>query len=194
MICPEQWSKENIKITFVLKEANALDETIDWRECLSDSEKSSNWGTTYNNVARWAKAILEGGEHMDYVSPEERTKWLCRVSVVNLKKVAGGAVTKHKELVEYARKDAQLIWKQLCLYKPDVIIACGSWAEWLLWEEILLKMQKTDKCAKGALFGKIYKTQFPNKDTDTTVVCWCHPNARRNSRILFEQMSGIFRK
>ena len=95
MICPEQWDKEQIKITFVLKEANAVGETLDWRVCLSDYTISHNWGSTWNNIARWTKAILEGGEYIEYVSPEERSKWLSRVSIANLKKVAGRATTKH---------------------------------------------------------------------------------------------------
>lgn len=191
VICPEQWEKEHKKIVFVLKEANAEGETLDWRECLSDSEQSRNWGATWNNVARWAKAILECGEYMEYVSPEERSKWLCRVSVMNLKKIAGGATTKHKELVEYAQNDARFIWEQLCIYNPDIIIACGSWVDWLLWEEVLLTRQPTDEYVREELFGRYYRTRFPNKDTDTIVICWRHPNGRYNSRELYNKMAYL---
>ena len=191
VICPKQWENECKRIVFVLKEANAKDETLDWRECLSDYEKSRNWGSTWNNIARWTKAILEGGEYLEYISPAERSKWLCRVAIVNLKKVAGGANTKHKELEEYTKNDDHYIWEQLCIYSPDIIVACGSRVEWLLWEVILSSRQKTDECASGDLFGRCYKTHFPNKESDTTVICWRHPNSRYNSREMFNRIAAI---
>ena len=191
VICPEQWENENKKIVFVLKEANAKGETLDWRACLSDHEKSRNWGSTWNNIARWTKALLEGGDYIEYFTPAERSKWLCRVAVVNLKKVAGGSSTKHKELVRYTQSDVSFIWEQLCIYSPDIIIACGSWVDWLLWEEILSSKQKTDEYVSGELFGRCYKTRFPNRDSDTTVICWRHPNSRYNSKEMFDAISVI---
>ncbi|MFV0401630.1 MAG: hypothetical protein ACK5LX_13590 [Oscillospiraceae bacterium] len=191
VICPEQWVEESRKIVFVLKEANAIGETLDWRDLLSDCEQSRNWGTTYNNVAHWAKALLEGGEYNEDISPVERSKWLCRISVVNLKKVAGKGTTIPKELIEYAQNDAQYIWEQLCIYNPDVIVTCGDYLEWLLWEEILIPRQATDDYLKEKPLGHSFKTKFPGKDTFTTVICWRHPSRTHNNRELFEKMVEI---
>jgi hypothetical protein len=158
---------------------------------LSTVETCSSWGgITHNNNARWAKSLLEGGENLENINAEERCEWLSRISIVNLKKLAGDKAANYREIIEYAKNDHVYIWEQLCIYKPDIIVACGDPVNWLLWTEVLLKMQPTDKYRKWEL-GHTYNTQFPNKDTVTAVICWRHPN--RAPTELFYKLSEIAR-
>ena len=81
----EELDKQDYRILFVLKEANWENATADLCELLL-SEKSSGYWKTWNNIARWTKAILEGGNYPRYVSKADKTYWLKKVIAMNLKK------------------------------------------------------------------------------------------------------------
>ncbi|MGG4495652.1 hypothetical protein [Brevibacillus reuszeri] len=87
---PKVWAQQPIKITFVLKEANWPNEDVDLVEWIM-SEKSSTYWKTWNNIARWSQALLEGGEYPRKVSKSDKTRILANVSFINLKKVPGGS-------------------------------------------------------------------------------------------------------
>jgi len=171
---PEQWEKEPYKITFILKEANWEGEDADLRDWLMSEESSTYW-KTWNNIARWTKAILEGGEYPLYVSKSDKTYWLSKVSFINLKKVGGGSVAENQTIREYAIRDKVLILEQLNLYKPDFIVCCGRGngknAD-LLYEEIL--NQKSSWQESIDSFNYFY-TQFDGKKSQTPVVSFYHP-------------------
>ena len=61
------WNQQEIKITFVLKEANWKNRTVDLCEWIMSEPKSTYW-KTWNNIARWTKALLEKGEYPKYIS------------------------------------------------------------------------------------------------------------------------------
>jgi len=187
--CSEQFEKEKIKITFVLKEAVSPGESWDMRSWV---DKHGGRSQAWDNITRWTQAILKGGDYLRTVSREDRVCWLRRISFLNLKKVGGGNTTINSELVDYAKNDAHFIWEQLCIYNPDVIVACGSYVEWLLWEHILLPRQKTDEYVGGKLFGRSYKTQFSGKDSNTNVICFRHPSRTfGKDKELYDQMVEI---
>lgn len=130
------WDRQKWKITFVLKEANWLGGNEDLREFLL---AGGNW-KTWNNIARWTKALLEGGEYPQYVSKADRIDWLSRVSFMNLKKVPGGPHTVNRELRDFAEKNAGFLREQLSLYAPDIVICCGWWvAADIMYQNVLPK-------------------------------------------------------
>lgn len=91
-----EWNKQDYKILFVLKEANWEGGNTDLCEFLL-SEASPTYWKTWNNVARWTKAILEGGD----------------------------AVAENDTIYSFAEKDKVLLKRQIELYEPDIIICCG---------------------------------------------------------------------
>lgn len=122
----ETYLKQATKVLFVLKEA-------DWPDANEDvhlvdyllSEISPTYWKTWNNIARWAQALLEGGEYPEYVSKGDKTYWLKRIAFVNLKKVPGGSTANTEEISKYVQNDALYLRSQIELYTPDIIICCG---------------------------------------------------------------------
>lgn len=120
----EEWNKQSCKILFVLKEANWENGNEDLCRYLL-SEKSSTYWKTWNNVARWTKAILEGGEYPPNVSKADKTYWLRKVAAMNLKKVGGDAVAENDTIYSFAQRDKVYLKRQIEIYEPDIIICCG---------------------------------------------------------------------
>lgn len=119
-----EWNKQTCKILFILKEANLENSNVDLCEYLL-SEKSSTYWKTWNNIARWIKALLEGGNYPKYVSNQDKSFWLRKAAFINLKKVGGDAVAEDETIREYALSDKAFIKEQIELYCPDIIICCG---------------------------------------------------------------------
>lgn len=119
-----EWSKQEYKILFVLKEANWENGNVDLCEFLL-SECSPSYWKTWNNVARWTKALLVQGEYPRYLSKSDKSYWLRKVAAINLKKVGGNAVAEDKIIREYAEKDKAYLKEQIELYSPDIIVCCG---------------------------------------------------------------------
>ncbi|MBR5279409.1 MAG: hypothetical protein IKU26_00370 [Clostridia bacterium] len=119
-----EWQKQPFKVLYVLKEAN-------WENANEDlcafllSERSPTYWKTWNNIARWSKAILEGGDYPRYVSRSDKSYWLRKVAAMNLKKVGGDAVAENETIYSYGNQDRVYIKRQIELYAPDLIICCG---------------------------------------------------------------------
>ena len=120
----EEWKKQEYKILFVLKEANWKNGNMDLCKYLLSEPKASYW-KTWNNIARWTKAILVGGEYPERVTPKDKTYWLRKIAAMNLKKIGGGSVAQDNIIFDYAKSDRVFIKRQIELYKPDIIICCG---------------------------------------------------------------------
>lgn len=119
-----EWNKQSYKILFVLKEANWETGNADLCEFLL-SESSSSYWKTWNNVARWTKALIEKGEYPRSVSRSDKSFWLRKIAAINLKKVGGDAVAEDETIREYAERDKSYLKEQIELYNPDIIICCG---------------------------------------------------------------------
>ena len=120
----QEWNKQAYKILFVLKEANWENGNDDLCKYLLKEESPTYW-KTWNNIARWTKALLEQGEYPRYVSKSDKSFWLRKIAAMNLKKVGGDAVAENDTIREYAEADRVYIKEQIELYQPDIIICCG---------------------------------------------------------------------
>lgn len=120
----DEWNRQDYKILFVLKEANWENGNVDLCKYLLSEPKSPYW-KTWNNIARWTKAILIGGEYPKRVTKKDKTYWLRKIAAINLKKIGGGSAAQDKIIGYYAKKDRIFIKRQIELYKPDIIICCG---------------------------------------------------------------------
>ncbi len=120
----EEWLKQDLKILFVLKEANWENGNADLCEYLL-SEKSTNYWRTWNNIARWTQAIRVGGEYKRKVTKADKTACLRTIAALNIKKVGGDAQADDEEIKSYGVNDAAFLNEQIELYQPDLIICCG---------------------------------------------------------------------
>lgn len=121
----ETWNKQDLKILYVLKEADWEDGNRDLCEYLL-SEVSSTYWKTWNNIVRWTQAIREGGEYQKTVSKADKTDCLKTIAFLNIKKIGGGATANDEEIRAYGKRDAEYIKRQIELYQPDIIVCCGS--------------------------------------------------------------------
>lgn len=119
-----KWKKQSVKILYVLKEANWENGNRDLCEYLL-SEKSPTYWKTWNNIVRWTQAIQCGGEYQREITKADKTKWLKKIAILNIKKVGGGARANNEQIREYGQRDAVYIKRQIELYQPDIIICCG---------------------------------------------------------------------
>lgn len=120
----EEYMNQKCKILFVLKEANWEGGNEDLCKYLLSEESPTYW-KTWNNIARWSKAILEGGDYQEKVSRSDKSLWLRKVAFMNLKKVGGNERADNATIYNYAERDKAFIKRQIEIYEPDIIICCG---------------------------------------------------------------------
>jgi len=188
----ETWERQTVKLTFILKDPNWPGGDGDIRENLEKYPNRNHW-RTWNNIARWTRALLDGGAFPGFITREERLEQLRRISFLNLKKVGGGSHTRHNELQACAYKDAPFIRKQLLLYLPDMIICCGDCGKYgsaasILERDVLLRPDlREPDLPDGCLRSQDWEwdggtswfyTRFPGKERLTPVVCFRHPSKR----------------
>jgi len=187
----QRWNEQTVKITFVLKEANWLGGNEDLCQFLLEEHKGSYW-KTWNNIARWSKALLEGGEYPRYVSKADKSYWLSRVSFMNLKKVGGGRQANNRELRKFAARDALFLQEQFAIYAPDIIVCCGKWITAdILYQDVLPKetLSEWEKTSNG--FDYFY-TQIAGKSIP--VVSFWHPQRIASHEVFkrwYEDMKQI---
>lgn len=193
----DTWNNKQVKITFILKEVNGRNNIKDLCDWLMDPEKSGKGGwKTWNNVARWTKALLEGGEYPAYISAEERRKWLAEASFLNLKKEGGRSRAEPQKIRKAAQNDAGFIQRQLSLYQPDLIICCGKRQVADILEKEVLRRTGLPVLDWEELDGiSCFYTHIPVRDRLTPVVDFYHPEwfkgGHEQWRIFFEQMKTL---
>ena len=121
-----RWQNESLNVLFILKEANWEGGSPEKGLCnYLLSEVSPTYWKTWNNIARWSKALLEGGEYPSEVTKKDKSYWLRRIAFLNLKKIGGGSVAVDEEIASYAISDKHFIKEQITMCNPDIIICCG---------------------------------------------------------------------
>lgn len=114
---------ESPHVLFVLRDMNCSS-SCDLRQYLREEGGGCR---TWNNVARWTAALLDGGEfYPRNMSKEERIKQLCRVAAINIKKEGGVSRANGEELVSFAKAQRKQILSEIELCDPDIIICCGQ--------------------------------------------------------------------
>ena len=171
------FKEQKNKALFVLKEANwagAPGQREDLRSILLNRSGGS-W-KSWNNIARWSKAILDGGCYPEKISCEERHDTLRRIAAVNLKKEAGDKSADGNELIKFAADDAAFLKRQIDEIAPDIIICCGfsrpkSNAE-ILYDHVFSSSEKTEWKSFDVTQKEIWYFEYKN----IPVVSFYHPN------------------
>ncbi|MDD3368771.1 MAG: hypothetical protein PHP50_07790 [Lachnospiraceae bacterium] len=186
VVDPETWEKQKVKLLFVLKEVNAENQNFDLRFFLKNGGNKNYW-RTWNNVARWTKGILEGGDYIRKVSKADKTYYLSKIAAMNLKKVGGRAFAENEKIREYTKRDAYYIKKQILLYNPDIIICCGRGdgknAD-LLFEDVLTEevCSNWKRTANGFYYFEIQLSEKKH----VPVISFYHPQMR-GGHAIFEK-------
>ncbi len=120
----EIWNRQAVKILYVLKEADWPDGDCDLCEYLL-SETSPTYWKTWNNIVRWTQAIRVGGTYPRAVTKADKTACLRTTAALNIKKTGGGAEANDREILEYGKRDAVFLNRQIELYQPDLVVCCG---------------------------------------------------------------------
>lgn len=194
-------------ILFILRDKN---QDTPGDLCYDLREYGSGW-KTWNNVGRWAKALLDGkAEYPRDMSRAKRIEQLTRIAVLNLKKEGGGPRTIGAELEQAVKEQQQEIREEIGLLSPDLILCCGLPAAGMPANaELLQRYIFPDEMPKiGQITSHIPGRAWPYylltlSDRSIPVVSFCHPQVtvlsrRRGHQELFiplyEDMLDIGRK
>lgn len=129
-------SRKSPKVLFLLKEAYTDEPNgFDLRDYVRQWRK---WKGTWQGAAIVTKAIHDAANGrilFDKTSfEEERAELLQSIAIVNIKKAYGDSKSHYDDLLEYARRDAGRIIKEIEMLEPDVIVCGGT--RWLLEEAL----------------------------------------------------------
>lgn len=193
VIDEETFLKQKTKILFVLKEANCQNGNADFREELKKSDLEGNWWKTWNNIARWSLALLNGEEYPENISTEYRAEVLKRIAFLNLKKVGGGTQAKTNEIIKAAQNDREFIKDQIEIYNPDIVICCGknSKSNATILREYILNGSVSDWVK---MKNSLYYYYFETKNKQIPVVSFWHPQMRgghKNFKKKYDLMLGV---
>ena len=189
-----EWSRQTYKVLYVLKEANWENANVDLCQALLSEQLPTYW-KTWNNVARWSKALLEGGEYPRYVSKSDKSYWLRKVAAINLKKAGGDAVAENETIRSHSERDREFLLEQIELYQPDIIICCGKGigknAD-ILHDIILPPDQVSDW--KPTVEGYDYFLYNSGEGKQVPVVSFYHPQMRGSHELFqkrYEEMLAL---
>lgn len=128
----DTWKKQKPgkHILFVLRDKNGgtrPEYQGDFRKELA--ETGSGW-RTWNNAARWGQVLLDSKieyESLKYLSSGQRGYLLLPFAAMNLMKDYGGNYTNRDDLDKVSESPdiCRLLRRQIEVYKPDKIVACG---------------------------------------------------------------------
>lgn len=168
----------NPHILFVLRDMNCLHE----RDLCADLRKDGSGWKTWNNIGRWTKALLDGNEeYPQNMSTVNRVEQLKRIAVINLKKEGGMSRTVGNELMEAVQTQHDMIYEEICLCDPSIIICCGLTASGITGNATLLKDYVLPVSTEWASFRSMtfardwwyYFTEINKKHVP--VISFCHP-------------------
>jgi hypothetical protein len=179
----------DLKLMFVLKEVNDPDGGgWDLRKFVREGGRPQTW----DNVTRWVKGIrglpseIEWNE-LSEITEVKRRDILRSICAINLKKTPGGHTTDNQSLWGVSNKDKEFFRKQFSLYKPDIIIGCGSATTDLLYSLVDFG---TDPIWMMTTRGIWYHEYLPGK----FVISYAHPEARVADCLLYYGLIDALRE
>ncbi|MEP1306944.1 MAG: hypothetical protein ABJK11_03640 [Balneola sp.] len=170
IVSESDYLSSNKKVLLILKEVNfKRGESWDLRKYITDKPR----GKTWNIVSFWIKGIQNLDKSFDWkslkkIKKSERAEFLKSIVVINLKKTAGGGSSNRKEIKRFAQNDHKYLIQQFNLYKPDIVICCGTGN--IVKEINLCGLFEWKRTNRGIKYGEFDKGRF--------VYSFYHPQAR----------------
>ncbi|MBO1906559.1 hypothetical protein KHP60_16045 [Microvirga sp. 3-52] len=183
----KDFASQSFRIVYLLKEAvcePATDPLIrfkwwDYRDFMNGGGQAATW----NNLSRWTAHLLDGASYGDVADmrKEQRTRLQRRIAAVNLKKIPGTSTSDMSEIEHFALEDAQFLREQLSIYRPDLIVACGTFEI----AERVLNLTPADRVKWG-------ERHFHRRHPDFGVLTsFWHPQSRLSKKKLFRSFTEM---
>lgn len=176
IVDPEHY--ETPHILFILRDMNCLHE----RDLCADLREDGSGWKTWNNIGRWTKALLDGSsEYPKKMSSANRAAQLSRVAVINLKKEGGSSRTDGNALWDAVNTQKDLIYEEISLCEPDIILCCGLTASGITGNAVLLKdhvlpVSSEWKSFRSRTFDRNWEYYFAEiNKKKIPVISFCHP-------------------
>ena len=177
---PEKWFEQKIRPLFVLKEAyDKSSNPKDWDEVkwfLTTKEESGEAsgnksgkisGKTWQTLCKWSSYLFENNYDIDPIWENENLR---QIALINIKKYGGYEKSQDKDLRQHAERHWELIYKQIELIKPTIII-CG-YTGWLL--DIVWQKKFNLPIRKKKIDREVY--EIPRMKNVKLIDFW-HPSA-----------------
>jgi len=169
------------RVLFLLKEVNADENTEAWN--LFDVVGDGSIGPTWTVISYWTHGIHQGGpswEEVPGATVQSRCEAISKIAVVNLNKCGGKATSVDSEMWAAAYRDRHFLVRQIRLYAPHIIIACGvgDIAKHILFDEHWSGWNRTSM--------NMYWLR--PKALDTLLVWTSHPQARRSHEEMYREV------
>ena len=206
IIDENEWSKQNPKICFLLKEAYTEDKENYFKWSLSKwlNKDKNSVINTWNTVALWTYGILNtteseipGYPDQNYFDKGKKHDILKKISAVNVKKVDGVKKSNWYDLKNYAEADRSLLREQIDKINPDVIV-CGKTFDFL---RIIYGASYNEKKNCVDDNGEIKYSDkgyviFTNKNTNKRiiVVAYYHPANQFPSKVNFYALCAFYQQ
>jgi hypothetical protein len=181
---PSKYGASPKKVLYLLKEANDKKAVEEGGWDLKEFLREPNRPQTWDNIALWQYGLENLNKDYNWqeleakCSLEFRKEQISKIAVVNVKKQAGTHTAKGKQLWEHASTDRELLKEQIDMYKPDLIICCGTPTGSILRKlELVEPFDKWEKTSKGVYYHRSQK--------GTLVIYYCHPAARIDDNFKF---------
>jgi hypothetical protein len=171
---PEEYSKANKKILFLLKDANFEDahskanRFYDQREELAD--KPHMW---WDKMRNWCAPLSNNELTWEEITKVKTKDALSSFSFMQLKKLAGGGSVTDVELNETASDDKEFIKEQIDIYSPSFIICCGNGD--IVNNHIYNNTLKQKYTRNGVGYWEVDNNKF--------LIDYCHPSARFGTKL-----------
>jgi len=127
----DYWSKEKIRILWVVKETSEFPKGNDLRSLLrqvSDSSEPdkiySNWELAYALPIKVSHEFIESEKRINKLV--DKRSILNHVAIIALNKSVGASKSSHSELLEAAGKFRELVLKQIDSLDPNIVILADT--------------------------------------------------------------------
>lgn len=121
---------------------------------------------------------------------------LCQFGYIQLKKVAGGSTSSAKEIEKAVEQDCEFIRRQLRIYQPEVIIACGLGSrptfDLLLAHVFGAEVKARSGSALQRRYAKV--SAGDGSSPQTVVIETMHPSHRGRREKVYDQLISDYRQ
>lgn len=170
------------KVLYILKEVNGgkeRDSNWDLRDFLRKGGRKQTW----DNIALWQYGINNLSQNLNWnilkskISIKNfRKTQLESIAAINLKKEPGGHTAKNNLIWDYSWKDKELLKEQISIYKPEIIVCCGTGA--IVKEHQLIEKFENWKTSSCGI-------EFFITKNNSVIINYCHPEARIDDNFKF---------
>jgi hypothetical protein len=177
VVSEKDYQESDIKILWVLKEANSSGENNSWdmREHIKNKLKTDTgifkgWSSTFKKIIYVTNAILNNLSWNDELyhpsyKPEVIDN-LKKIAYINIKKTGGGSSANHKEIQTYYEFSKTLLHNQIKEFSPNIIIFGGTFK--FFQNDFDLEFDDFGSCKatnhQGTLFISAYHPMYPFKE------------------------------